>query len=288
MSWENREYHREDGDRSQSSFSIPKPTMLATILMSVCTVVYILQRVTPLGPYIAYWGKFTFDDGLWWKQPWRLVTSQYLHGDFGHLIWNMLSIYFILPILEQYWGPLRTFFFYTAAGVAACLSLALFTPFIGWGHGLIGASGAVLGVLGAIAYLAPKMDIAFMMIVPMSMRAIAILYAVIYSLTVLTDQNSSDAAHLGGLAFGVAAPWIYDRLNLRTRFQDSADTRQRRQRQRTVDAEIDEQKAVDQILEKVGRSGMQSLTGREKKTLQRASDSQRKRDQDRARRYGKV
>ena len=106
-------------------------------------------------------------------------------------------------------------------------------------------------------------------------------HAILYLLTIVGDHDYSNAAHLGGLAFGFFAPWLGGPLLVRQQMKLRAW-----QGDRALQEEIDEQQAVDRILEKVSQSGMQSLTGREKKTLQRASDNQRKRDKERAARYG--
>ncbi len=277
MGWEDREYYRDD--QQMRKVNLPKPTSMATVLIAVCVVIYMLQRVAPFGESLTLYGRFTYQDGLWLSQPWRWITYQYLHGSFGHLIWNMISIYFMVPILERYWGWKRTFALYTCAGIASCVTLKLLSPWIGDGGGLVGASGSILGVLGAIAYLAPQMNVMFMMIAPMSMRAVASLYAIVYSLTILTDRDHSDAAHLGGLVFGVITPWILKGTNFRRNFDQISKWQEERQQQ----SELAEQREVDRILEKVAEQGMHSLTGAEKKALARATANQNARDSKRSR-----
>ena len=280
MGWQDRDYNREE-QGSSMRFALPRITSLALVLISVCTAVYVIQHVTPFGGRLFTYGAFTFDGGLWYSQPWRWVTYQYLHADFGHLIWNMLSIYFIVPILERHWGWRKTLVLYTCAGIAGAAALAVLSPWVGWASFLVGASGCILGVLGTVAYIAPKMNMMFMMIAPMSMRVVAIIYAVIYSLVVLTDKNQSDAAHLGGLIFGVAAPWLLSQASVVSRQRDRWA---QRNRHRAIQEEIDEQKEVDRILAKVAEQGMNSLSSREKKALARATENQRKRDLEREKR----
>src|SRR4051812_11018027 len=106
MAFEDRAYNREDQGGPGARVSIGSPTPLAGILIGICVVVYLAQQgVFGFGKYeINYYGAFTFNNGLAFKQPWRWVTYQYLHGSFGHLFWNCLSIYFLVPMLQSMWG----------------------------------------------------------------------------------------------------------------------------------------------------------------------------------------
>ena len=284
MGWEDRAYNRDDAGGGSISRLMPRPTSLAIVIICVCTALYLLARVVPgIGNVVAD-GVFTYTNGYWYRQPWRWITFQYIHGDFGQLIWSMLSVYFILPILEQFWGWRRTLMLFTLAGIGGCIALKLLEPIIGSNHILFGSMGGVLGVLAAIAVLAPQMNIMFMMIAPMSMRAVAIIYAVIFALVVLTDRNGSDGAHLGGLAVGTIVPLLMNGAIAKHPLLGNKLARwQQIRTDRAFAAERNEQQEIDRILAKVGEKGMQSLTGGEKRTLARASESQRKRDAARRR-----
>jgi hypothetical protein len=143
--------------------------------------------------------------------------------------------------------------------------------------GLVGASGGILAALGACAYLFP--DITIFMVIPI--RVFAALAGILYLLTVVGDRNPSDAAHLGGLVFGFFAPY-YGRHLWQKATQGFEQKRQRNDRA----AEQREQEQIDRILEKVHVSGMNSLSWAERRTLKKATDRQRQRDNARARRVG--
>jgi hypothetical protein len=148
--------------------------------------------------------------------------------------------------------------------------------------GLIGASGSLLAVLGAIAVIAPDMQVLAMMVIPLTMRALAIIYAVLYTLTILGDRNMSDAAHLGGMAFGAAYVFAERRFGgviERQRYGWA----QRRKRQAQV-SEQTEQETIDRILAKVHDKGMNSLSWSERRALKRATERQREAELARARR----
>ena len=154
-------------------------------------------------------------------------------------------------------------------------------------HGfLVGASGAIRAIIGAIAFVSPKLQMLAMMIVPVSARGLALLYAVVYTLTVLTDKDMSDAAHLGGLVFGFVAPYLGGNLwNAQARrFENWRRDRPARAREAEVEAERDEQETIDRILAKVHEKGMNSLSWSERRALKRATERQRQADLARARR----
>jgi hypothetical protein len=101
-------------------------------------------------------------------------------------------------------------------------------------------------------------------------RILALLYAILYLLTISHDKDMSNVAHLGGLAFGFIVPLIGRRYdwNLTDRWSDYRKQRSRR-------AELDEQQAIDRILQKVHEHGMNSLSRADRNTLKRATERQR-------------
>lgn len=269
MAWDEREYYRDEPPRIR--LSVPMPGKMTMSVMGACLLVFIVVNVFRV-PGLAYWGTLSFIDGLAFKQPWRWVTYAYLHGGGGHIFGNLLGLYFFLTPLEQAWGWKKAFAFYTLGTIAAGVTfgiLCIFFPFAG----LVGASGGVLAALGACAYLFPQMML--FMVIPI--RIFAALLALLYLLTVAGDRDASDAAHLGGLAFGFFGPY-YGRHFL-SGFMQRWESR--RVRAAAV-AEVNDQQEIDRILQKVHDSGMNSLSRSEKKALARATERQRKADLARA------
>lgn len=277
MGWQDRDYHREEaGGFGGMRIVFPPWTPLFLVVAGINLFLFLLKISDQVYGHLLEWGALSFagwDDSI---QLWRWVSYQYLHADGGHVFFNMLSLYFFLPVLEQRWGWVRTLLFYTLGGVAAgCCYLILVSLTGYWGTFLIGASGAVLSIIGAVAYLYP--DIRIFGIIPI--RVMAGLLGVLYLLTVVGDRNFSSAAHLGGLGFGFLAPWLLGPFLTRqiSRYQDFVKAR-------SVQAEIEEQKEVDRILTKVAEHGMHSLSTREKRVLTRATENQRRRDEARQKR----
>lgn len=137
------------------------------------------------------------------KQWDRLVTSAFLHGDWMHLIFNMLTLYFFAPSIIAYLGTFEFLLIYFAAILGGSL-LTLFMYRKNGSYSAIGASGGVSGVLfGAIA-LNPHIGIMFMFIpIPIPGWIFAILYLG-YSIYGMKKSlgNIGHAAHLGGAVVG--------------------------------------------------------------------------------------
>jgi membrane associated rhomboid family serine protease len=284
MSWRDRDYHRDDGqmDRTMPSvgFALPHVSRLSLILIGVCLAVFLAQagtgRTAERSPLVNF-GELTYFQGTAWFQPWRFLTYQYLHGSGSHIFWNCLGIFFFVPPLERLWGWKKTLGFYTLGGVAAGLLYGVINAAAHLGAGgLIGASGSIFACMAGCALLFPGMQI-ILVFFPVPIRVAAGLFFVFFLLTIVGDKDLSNAAHLGGLAFGFFAPmtrpWFH-RLNAKIQAQRVMQQ---------VREEAEEERIVDRILEKVRDHGMQSLNNSEKRALQRATERQRRRDQLRMR-----
>jgi membrane associated rhomboid family serine protease len=150
-------------------------------------------------------------------QLWRLVTYMFLHSRdmIFHILFNMLSLYWFGVELEDIWGRRKFLFFYFVCGVGSglfTLFYLLVNPYVI----VIGASGAVLGLLTAYAFYYPQRQVLIFGIFPMRMRTLVIGYAVISVFFSLTGGggNVSHIVHMGGIVVAyvylkiVPALWI--------------------------------------------------------------------------------
>ncbi|HUW17970.1 MAG TPA: rhomboid family intramembrane serine protease [Sedimentisphaerales bacterium] len=275
-----RDYTQE-GYRSQfyapqMRMRFPKPSTVVMRLLIINVGVFIgAVLIKPLGPFIYDW--FQLDGRSLFRalQLWRLVTYQFLHDPqfVAHIFFNMLGLYFLGPTLERHWGSKRFLMFYLGCGVAGGLFYLLLVA-VGFLPGLpmVGASGAILGMLAACAILFPQF-VVFIFLFPVPIRVAAVGFTVIYILTLVTrGQNAGgDAAHLAGMAAGafyvVSERW---RTRIRLRIQSGLW-------QRKMAAGRNLQFEVDRILQKVHDSGIHSLTFRERRILKKATDAERRR-----------
>jgi membrane associated rhomboid family serine protease len=132
------------------------------------------------------------------------ITSIFLHANFEHLFFNMIALFFFGSSLENRIGKRLFFMLFFISGIVGNIgyfftSTNPYTP-------AIGASGAVYGIMGALATLAPFMMVYIYGFLPLPMIAAAILWAVMDLAGLFTG------AHLGGMFFGVAFALYYRSL----------------------------------------------------------------------------
>lgn len=135
-------------------------------------------------------------------QPWRLLTSAFLHAGLSHLALNMISLYFLGSFAEAAFGRGRFFAMYLLSGVAGGLAYLYFG---GFNESAVGASGAIFGILGGILGYAVRRG-TFSWQNPV-IRQLLILLALNLFIGA-SIPNISNTAHLGGLAGGAAFGWL--------------------------------------------------------------------------------
>jgi membrane associated rhomboid family serine protease len=130
-----------------------RTTPLVTIgLIVVNVLVFFYQLIlTPVGleQFIASYA--VIPAWFWWPS---IFTSQFLHGGWMHIVWNMLYLWIFGDNVEDHLGHLGFLIFYLGAGAAAAGLQILFNPFSGLP--MLGASGAIAGVMGAYFVLYPQ------------------------------------------------------------------------------------------------------------------------------------
>jgi rhomboid protease GluP len=147
-------------------------------------------------------------------QWWRLVTAMFLHGGLLHIGLNMMSLMQLGPALEELYGSARYFFLYVFTGAFGFLASAL------TGHFSLGASGALLGLVGAMLAITSKRGGSFMRDLRSRLiTSVVILFAVGFMGAFRIDN----AAHLGGLAAGFVIGKIFvDREPMNAREKQTA------------------------------------------------------------------
>jgi len=151
-------------------------------------------------------------------RPWILITSMFLHGSFAHLFFNMYALLIFGPIVESRIGKRRFYFMYFLSGIFAAIGYSLMSTMPA-----LGASGAIMGLLGVTIILLPDLPVLFFFFIPMSLRTAGIIFALIDIFGVFNPASGiAHWAHLFGLATGLIYG-IY-LLKKRKHFQESFDT----------------------------------------------------------------
>ncbi len=228
------------------------------------------------------------------RKPWTLVTYMFVHDGPLHLLFNMLGLFFFGPPLEERWGGREFLKFYLIAGLGAAL-LSFITPTTP----IVGASGAIYGILMAYAMYWPDNPVYIWGIFPVKVKWLVTGIVVITVLGSLSSGTSGIAylAHLGGLATGflylkspfAPSPWGPSPrskagkvrqgggLSLGWLKRDRSPAAKQSTPQKPAGATNrarDEQQLlddVDRILEKISARGLGSLTDEERKRLDEVS-----------------
>ena len=280
-----------DRDYTQESFQsqfrhspqmrmvFPKITPVVKWLLIINIAVFVVSVIIrPLGNFFFTWfSVYPANLGIS-LQLWRPITYQFLHSTsgFGHIFWNMLILFFFGPMLERLWGSKKFRNFYLVCGAMGGVLYPLLA-LAGWLRvaPLIGASGAILGMLAAGAILFPDMRVLVMFIFPVRLRILAVILALVSILTLLRPEQfenaGGEAAHLAGMAAG-AVYVLSESWRAKFKLKIRAGRWQRK-----IAADRNLQVELDRILQKVHELGIHSLTPSEKKLLQQATEAERRR-----------
>lgn len=167
---------------------------------------------------MAFFRKYEFHIGsIKAGEQYRMFTSAFLHADFVHLIFNMLTLYFFAPVVLYHLGVLAFLFIYL--GSLACGSLlTLYFHKNDYSYRAIGASGAVTGVLYSAILLQPDMTLGLYFVIPMPAYIFGIGYLLysIYGMRAKND-NIGHTAHFGGAIGG----YIITLSRIPSMFQDN-------------------------------------------------------------------
>ncbi|GAB1397573.1 MAG TPA: rhomboid family intramembrane serine protease [Saprospiraceae bacterium] len=143
-------------------------------------------------------------------RPYQILTHMFMHGGFTHILFNMFSLAMFGPPVEARIGPKKFLFYYLFCGVGAAI-LQLFVIYLEFGftpvqYGMLGASGAIFGILAAFGWYFPNVQMQ-MIFPPVAMRAkyMVILFGVLELVMGVGGyaQGIAHFAHIGGAVFGL-------------------------------------------------------------------------------------
>lgn len=211
---------------------------------------------------------------------WQPLTAGFLHGDFFHLFFNMYSIYLFGTLVAPHIGKVNFLILYVLS--ALCGNLLFLV--LNWGsHAIVvGASGAVFGIMAAAALLEPerRFTLIFMPFKPLKTTSMVICFTIIEIILQLTGAQAGVAhlAHLGGLVGGYLyirlgfpkqVVWDIFRKQVRNVPFNEPPKEGPRRTGKVSSAEL------DALLDKVSRSGINSLSEHEMARLRQAREEMR-------------
>jgi membrane associated rhomboid family serine protease len=264
------------------------------IIYNVCffVMIIILNAVLSLSisqiPLTQY--LFTLDTNLigFFQKPWGILTSIFSHFSLWHLIFNMMFLYFSGQLFEQIFDKKRLWQTYIFGGIAGGLleisAHHLFPSFQNTENIVVGASGSIMAIFTALAFHSPNIRVSLFGIIPVKIYFIAIFFLLndLIGITNPTD-NTAHFAHLGGAIFGlISIQSLHSQNNILSFLGNFFDrikkmiTLGKSTKSGKAKFKTDEeynlekkrrQEKTDAILDKISKSGYESLTKEEKDFL---------------------
>ena len=276
-------------------------TKLIYINLAIFVLVNLIPSLSSLfvrpGFEIDPWFSLPADLGRLISKPWTLVTYMFLHRGFMHILFNVLWLYFLGRIFQDLLGEKRLVSTYILGGLSgAALYVIAYNLFPSFSDVLpsataMGASASVMAIIVAIGTKAPNYIIRLMFLGEVKLKYIAIFFVVMDLISMSDGNAGGHFAHLGGALFGFfyikqldsGKDWSLGFYRWVSAFSSLFSFKNKKKvkvvyknksgKKAEQHTSSDDQKKVDGILDKISRSGYDSLSKEEKDILFRASQN---------------
>jgi membrane associated rhomboid family serine protease len=212
---------------------------------------------------------------------WTLFTYMFTHADFWHLFWNMVLFYFLSQVFFIIFQQRRLLYVYVMSGLAGgalVLILGLLFPVAFGPSQLLGASAAVLGVGAVMAVYTPNYRVNLFGVFEMAYKYFFMLLFVLNTVIDISINTGGKISHIGGAAFGLLYGYYLrsgrDFLNFSFGFRKkkklrvvSNTTVSRQSFTNEPAMALNDEQKMNALLDKISKSGYDSLTKKEKEEL---------------------
>lgn len=219
-------------------------------------------------------------------KPWTLLTYAFIHAGVIHLLFNLIVLFFVGQLFNTYFTSKQFLTVYLLGAVFGGLFFVIGSQFLNTGSVLVGASAAVMAPLIGLAVFSPRMNVRLALIGNVQLWHIALFIIVLDVIQLSTSNVGGHLAHLGGAVLGVLyikllqrgfdLSTIFDKfVNIfkrpkGTKFKKVYVNKDQSRSKTPFYEEENKQKEIDSILDKISKSGYESLTKEEKDFLFRA------------------
>lgn len=266
------------------------------ILASLIRVIFFLADAPSAYDGIINWFGVPSDAGRLLARPWTAITYMFLHFDFFHIFFNMIMLYIGGRIFKDFLGEERLTGTYIIGGLVGALFFIVsynifpvFRDFVSMSVA-VGASASVLAIFVAVATYMPNYQLPLIILGPIRLKYIAIFFVVIDLISIDKANSGGHLAHLGGALWGFTyiamlrsdkdpGKWLSTWIKaLGSIFRKKPAMRVEYSSQRPVSDEeynkqrAEQQKRMDEILDKISRQGYDSLSKEEKEILFKLSN----------------
>ena len=204
-----------------------------------------------------------------WPMIWKPLTYMYIHGDFFHLFMNMFVLWMFGSEMESIWGSRGFLKYYFVTGIGSGIIWILLNLSNSYSV-LIGASGAIYGVLLAYGLMFPNRKVLIYFLFPIKVKYFVLLLGAIAFISSIGDtgSNISHLTHLSGMLIGyiyLRSPVNMSRVLLLFN-SILAELRYKREEKKQA-KHFDTKKHIDRLLDKINDVGFDGLDEKEKKDL---------------------
>ncbi|NQY68340.1 MAG: rhomboid family intramembrane serine protease [Flavobacteriales bacterium] len=235
--------------------------------------------------YITNWFTLSSEPSKFITHFWTIFTYMFVHYEFmGHLLFNMLWLYWMGQLFESQLGSKRLMGLYLLGGLAGGVLYFILYLFIDQGSYLLGASAGVMAIVIAVATLIPNQKVNLMFIGPVALKYVAAVIFILTSITDFQENTGGKIAHIGGALMGYIyiiqfrkgkdyAGNFYGFLTalLKGITRKKSSLKVAHKRPETDDQyqkrKSTNQRQIDIILDKISKSGYESLSAEEKRIL---------------------
>ena len=257
---------------------VPQKLIFINILLFLLSIVFFFKFRFGIFDYPTWLALSSdYKEAIWF--PWTLLTYSFLHSSPFHLLFNLIFLYFISTLFYTYFNTRQFLTVYFLGSVFGGFIYLIYGFLFSHISLIVGASGSVMAVFISVAAYAPNMTIKLPFIGYVKIWHIAVFYIFVDLLYLLSDNTGGHVAHLSGSLFGfvfailmkrgidISAIFIFKKKK-NTTFKKVYKNKPVKNYQSVRVSDVNfTQRQIDEILDKISKSGYDSLTKEEKEFL---------------------
>lgn len=252
------------------------PRAIRTLLI-VNVAIFLIDLITK-GRFFHDWLGLDSYRTIHQFEIWRLATYLFVHDINSpfHILLNMLMLWMFGVQLVEVMGERKFIWFYIATGIFSGFCTLIFYGITNDQTTVIGASGAIFGLMFAFAKFFPTQQFLILFIFPVQARYAVLIFGAVELVSIVSNDRIAHVTHLGGVLFA----WLYfifeERgANVLFQWKNRKVVKQEQAIKKSVQQSAQVMVDIDPILKKISKSGMGSLTKDEKEKLEKASELKR-------------
>jgi membrane associated rhomboid family serine protease len=259
--------------------------VIVFLVLGLLKLEFLFMGETSISTWLQFQLSTPAEVGALMYKPWTVVTYMFTHTEFFHFLFNMLWLYWLGRIFEDFLNQRQLTFTYLAGGlVGSFLYIAFYNTFPVFhearsGALLLGASGSVMAIVVATATLLPDYAIRLLFFGDVRLKYLALVYILLDIIGLAGLNAGGSVAHLGGALLGFVFIKQLQAGNDWSKIFQKRKTlkvvkKSQAQPSAVTSSPIPEQELIDEILDKISKSGYDSLTKQEKEQLFKASNKE--------------